>query len=79
MRIILPTIILQFLVYSFFYGQGTTCATADPFCTGTTYTFPNNLGTTAPAGNNYDCLWSQPNPAWYYISLASGDDTKLIF
>ena len=26
-------------------AQGTSCADADPFCTGTTYSFPNNTGT----------------------------------
>ena len=54
-------------------AQGTTCAGADPFCTGTTYSFPNNTGTSAEAGPNYGCLLSQPNPAWYYLQIdASG-------
>lgn len=51
------------------YSQGTTCPTADPFCTGTTYTFPNNTGV-ADAGD-YDCLLSTPNPAWYYLQIAN--------
>ena len=50
-------------------AQGTTCADADPFCTGTTYSFPNNTGTSAQAGPDYGCLLSQPNPAWYYLQI----------
>jgi hypothetical protein len=49
--------------------QGGTCITARPFCTGTTYTFPASTGTTAETGPSYDCLGSQPNPAWYYLKI----------
>jgi gliding motility-associated-like protein len=51
------------------FAQGTTCPTADPFCTGTTYTFPNNTGV-ADAGD-FDCLMTTPNPAWYYLQIAN--------
>ena len=50
-------------------AQGTTCADADPFCTGTSYSFPNNTGTSAQAGPDYGCLITQPNPAWYYLQI----------
>lgn len=52
------------------FGQGTNCATADPFCTGTTYNFPlaTNNGT-AEAGPDYTCLFTQPNPVWYYLLI----------
>ena len=54
------------------FGQGTNCATADPFCTGTTYNFPlaTNNGT-AEAGPDYTCLGTQPNPVWYYLLIAT--------
>lgn len=48
-------------------AQGTNCATSDPFCTGTTYTFPNSTGT-ADLGA-IDCLGSSPNPAWYFMEI----------
>ncbi|PIX33079.1 MAG: hypothetical protein COZ59_10600, partial [Bacteroidetes bacterium CG_4_8_14_3_um_filter_31_14] len=44
------------------FGQGTNCATADPFCTGTSYAFPMNTETSAEDGPDYACLCSQPNP-----------------
>jgi len=51
------------------YGQGASCATAEPFCTAAGATFPASTNTTAPTGPNYDCLGSQPNPAWYYLNI----------
>ncbi|MBL4670350.1 MAG: hypothetical protein JKY30_13960 [Flavobacteriales bacterium] len=76
--------ILAILLFgqSFFaVGQGATCAAADPFCTSTVYSFPNNTGvadaeTTEP-GNNYGCLDTSPNPAWYYMEV--GTSGNLIF
>ena len=48
-----------------------TCATAQPFCTSTGVTFPASTGTTSPVGPNYGCLFTQPNPAWYYLNIAT--------
>ncbi|MCL4857125.1 MAG: hypothetical protein KJZ55_07645, partial [Flavobacteriales bacterium] len=59
------------------FGQGATCASADPFCTGSTYTFPNSTGTSSESGNNYDCLDTQPNPAWYYMEIATGGNMDI--
>ncbi|CAN5416320.1 hypothetical protein BH10BAC1_BH10BAC1_03350 [soil metagenome] len=52
-------------------AQGGDCNTADPFCTGVTYSFPASTTTTAPTGPNYGCLGSQPNPAFYYVQIAT--------
>jgi hypothetical protein len=46
-----------------------TCNGAQPFCTGTTYTFPAATGTTAEVGPSYGCLSTRPNPAWYYMKI----------
>ncbi|MFM7769988.1 MAG: hypothetical protein ACKO8Q_05460, partial [Bacteroidota bacterium] len=48
------------------------CDGAQPFCTGTTYTFPASQNTTAQVGPNYGCLLSSPNPAWYYMQIQNG-------
>lgn len=66
---------LTFAVNIKFFAQGTDCATADPFCTGTTYTFPNNTGI-ADAGT-YDCLFTTPNPAWYYLQIATSGNISI--
>ncbi len=53
-------------------GGNVTCETADPFCTGTVYTFP--AGVNAPPGQSgpcYSCLTTRPNPAWYYMKVAN--------
>lgn len=49
------------------FSQGSTCSNADPFCTGTTYTFPNTTGV-GDAGS-FGCLSSSPNPAWYFMEI----------
>lgn len=51
----------------------TGCVT-EPFCTGNTYTFPAGVNQTDASitypGNNYDCLFSSPNPQWYYMEIS---------
>ena len=42
------------------------CLGADPFCTGTTYTFPNS--TNVANLGSVDCLGSTPNPSWYFYN-----------
>jgi len=46
----------------------------DPFCTGNTYTFPAGTNQTDASitypNNNYDCLATSPNPAWYYMEIS---------
>ena len=52
------------------FSQASNCSNADPFCTGTNYNFPasTNAGA-AQNGPDYGCLWTQPNPAWYYLEI----------
>ncbi|HNI43769.1 MAG TPA: hypothetical protein PK230_03675, partial [Chitinophagales bacterium] len=50
--------------------QGNNCQNADPFCTDSGASFPAGVNTgTAQGGNNYGCLQTQPNPAWYYLKI----------
>lgn len=52
-------------------AQGTSCATAQLFCDNIIDPFSAGVNQpAAPAGNNYDCLFSQPNPAWYYLNIS---------
>lgn len=65
----------QFLIYIFLgfifpvslFSQGTNCSSADPFCTGTTYNFPNS--TNQPDLGSIDCCATTPNPAWYFLQI----------
>ncbi len=74
-------LMLSFLLSSNAFAGGTTypvcpaptsiptgCAQALPFCTGTTYSFPNTTGT----GNQgaLECLSTTPNPTWYYLEIS---------
>lgn len=53
-------------------GPNSTCESAAPFCTGTQYNFPAgvNAGSGQP-GPCYSCLTTRPNPAWYYMKVAT--------
>lgn len=67
--------IIIFVLISFFtknaIAQGADCSTASPFCTSVPASFPAGTNTTAPVGPNYGCLGSQPNPAWFYLQVAT--------
>ena len=51
--------------------QNNTCANADPFCTDNgLYEFPAGVNAgSGESGPYYDCLYSTPNPAWYYMRI----------
>ncbi len=56
----------------------TTCATAQPFCTATGVNFPGGVNNgSAPAGPNYGCLFTQPNPAWYYLNISTAGNLNI--
>ncbi len=51
-------------------GPGANCSTASPFCTGTVYNFPNNTNIPSlGSGGIYGCLFSTPNPVFYYFQI----------
>jgi hypothetical protein len=49
------------------------CDVPDPICSGSPIIFTaQSNGTQADVvnpGNNYDCLFSSPNPSWYYLEI----------
>lgn len=59
----------------------TTCAGAQPFCAGGTSggTFPASTNAAdAEAGPDYDCLGTQPNPAWYYLQISQSGNLDIL-
>ena len=50
-------------------STGNDCGGSLPFCTGISYSFPNN--TNQPNLGPIDCLNSTPNPVWYYMQIAT--------
>jgi hypothetical protein len=60
---------LSFLALVKISGQGHVCATSDPFCTGSIYTFPAGTTGNAEPGAFYGCLSTQPAPAWYHMLI----------
>lgn len=53
----------------------TTCALPSPICSGSPISFTANAGGSSASatnpGNNYDCLYTSPNPSWYYLEIAT--------
>lgn len=51
----------------------TTCALPTPICSGSPINFVANAGGSEAAtinpGNDYDCLFTSPNPSWYYLEI----------
>ncbi len=58
-------------------ANSVTCDFAEPICSGVSLNFPNLTNTTAPLGNNYDCLGTQPNPTWFYMQIEQPGDLTL--
>lgn len=56
-------------------AQNSTCANMLPICTdaGLSFTAQSGVSNTEPS-NDYDCLYSQPNPSWYYLEISTAGD-----
>lgn len=59
------------------FAQGATCETATGICN-PNLSYPAGVNTgSAQAGINYGCLGSQPNPAWYVLTIGSTGNGSL--
>ncbi len=55
-----------------------TCETANPFCTGITYNFPAGVNSgSGQSGPDYGCLYTTPNPVWYYLLIDQPGDIEI--
>jgi len=61
--------IIALIFPTLFFAQGATCGEMQPFCTDFGASFPASTNTQAESGNQYGCLGTQPNPAWYYLQI----------
>lgn len=52
------------------------CSIPNPICSGSPVNFTAQANGTAAStvnpGNNYGCLFTSPNPSWYYLQIATG-------
>ena len=77
----MKTLVKVFLCFLFFGGAGslqaqsggTTCGGMTPICTDVGLNFVANTGgadiVNAYPTNNYGCMWTGPNPSWYYLKI----------
>ena len=57
---------------------GQICDDAQAFCTDDPAIFDAGVDAgTAPPGNDYDCLTTQPNPAWFFMEVGEAGDFEL--
>jgi len=76
MKTIFLTVSLAFILsfYGFSQNLNDSCIQSLQVCSGITYTYPLNINTATENGPNYGCLFSQPNPAWFFLKVASAGD-----
>lgn len=52
------------------------CNVPDPICSGSPIVFTAQANgteaSTVNPGNDYDCLYTSPNPSWYYLEISTG-------
>lgn len=67
---------ILFLFCSSLFAQNDNCAGMEPICTDNGLSFTANGGGTdamvTEPGNDYSCLGSAPNPAWYFLEIDNG-------
>jgi hypothetical protein len=59
------------------FEESTLCSTATSACFDVADTYTLNINTLAETGPNYGCLYTQPNPAWFYMKIAQSGDLLL--
>ncbi|MBP8157332.1 MAG: hypothetical protein KAX93_03055, partial [Flavobacterium sp.] len=70
-KIYVYLLLINLFTISTVFSQGADCASSAAFCAGGSgLTFQNSTGTTTETGINYECLGSQPNPAWFYMQIS---------
>ncbi|AFM04504.1 hypothetical protein Fleli_2122 [Bernardetia litoralis DSM 6794] len=66
-------------ISNFVEAQGETCVDATPFCVGIPIDYPAGTGgdATISVGPDYGCLFTQPNPAWFYLEMGTPGTVNL--
>ena len=63
----LKNILILFFLFGLLFNSQAQCNQANPFCTGTNYSFPNS--TNVQDLGSVGCLGSSPNPVWYFMEI----------
>jgi len=74
-------LIVLFALATWSLQSQTTCETALPFCASgvSGVTFPASVNSPpSQAGPDYGCLFSQPNPAWYYLQISQSGNLDIL-
>ena len=81
MNKILFALSIVFSSFFVFSQGGVNCSGMAPICTDVGLNFTANAdgqeASLTDPGNNYDCLFSQPNPTWYYFQIATDGNIEM--
>lgn len=70
-------LILTVFFSSLLVAQSSDCETSSVICDAPNLDFAAGVTGTAPAGNEYDCLFSQPNPTWFTLNIGEAGDLSM--
>ena len=77
----MPSSIINSLMMDIYAAsrENNLCATGDPFCTDNgMYEFPAGVDAgSGETGPDYNCLYTTPNPAWYYMRIGEPGDMDI--
>ncbi|MES2485748.1 MAG: T9SS type A sorting domain-containing protein [Bacteroidota bacterium] len=59
-------------------NNASNCIDAYSLCNSLGEPFANSVGATAEFGNDYGCLGTEPNPAWFYLPISQGGNLDFI-
>src|SRR6478752_4488656 len=71
------TCIMLLGISNFVHAQAQSPCDANPFCSDSSYVFPNATSGTLPAGVTLGCLGSAPFPMWYYMQIGVAGTIQL--
>ena len=81
MKRVIFSILFINLFFNFKAQTNSNCANMTGICTTTGVSFTANSGvpdaSTSNPGNNYGCLFSSPNPAWYFLEISQSGSLSM--
>src|ERR1700749_65323 len=62
---------------TYLHAQAQSPCNAHPFCSDSSYVFPNATSGSVPTGVDIGCLFSAPDPIWYYMQIGTAGTMQL--
>jgi hypothetical protein len=76
-KISLVTFFIWISISNVFAQVNQYCSGMLPICLNTGLEYTTSSGLTSESGNDYGCLWANPNPAWFYLEIENPGDITM--